>query len=231
MRHADIFGIKDPAASKLLPLWNEAFEYLGIDVSYIIIIRNPLSIADSLEKSYLMWLVHIMPALIETIGKKRVIVDYDNLLEYTENEIKNIAGRLKFQISQEKFQEYKNSFIDVSLRHSIYKYKDILSDGFCLPLIKEIYDGLYDVAKNKTDIDDETLNDKLAEWNNELNRFKIFLSYFDKISEKEKKTIKKFNNDLSRIYNYKSWLITKSLRISNKYLKTAIKIIKKIKFT
>ena len=87
-KHADIFGFKDPRVAKLVPFWQQVFLHCGFDVSYVLAIRNPLSVARSLanrdgfshEKSFLLWLGHVVTSVVHTEGYKRVLVDYDKFL-------------------------------------------------------------------------------------------------------------------------------------------------------
>jgi len=43
-------GLKDPRAARLLPFWHSVFTDLGFTVSYILSVRNPMSILESLRK-------------------------------------------------------------------------------------------------------------------------------------------------------------------------------------
>ena len=58
------FGFKNPRMARLLPFWQAVFNELDISPSYVIAIRNPKGVAQSLqkragfdfEKSYYLWL-------------------------------------------------------------------------------------------------------------------------------------------------------------------------------
>ena len=84
-----IFGIKDPRTARLLPFWQAIYDHLGFIVGYVIAVRNPLSVARSLnvrnefesEKSHYLWLEHMVPAVLETSSARRVFVNYDNLMD------------------------------------------------------------------------------------------------------------------------------------------------------
>ena len=80
LQRADIYAFKDPRSCRLLPFWQQVFQHLQLDDSYVIALRNPLSVARSLqqrdglaaEKSYYLWLLHMLPSLLLTRGKPRV---------------------------------------------------------------------------------------------------------------------------------------------------------------
>ncbi len=82
---SDRCGFKDPRVSRLLPFWKSVFEEAGGAPGYVIAVRNPISVARSLskrngiepEKSYFLWLEHVVSAVTESIGSQRVMVDYD----------------------------------------------------------------------------------------------------------------------------------------------------------
>jgi hypothetical protein len=71
--------------AKLLPFWKKVFMHGNLNVDYVLVIRHPLSVGNSLakrdglaaEKSYLLWLEHVIGSLAGTEGENRVLVDYD----------------------------------------------------------------------------------------------------------------------------------------------------------
>ena len=48
MKSAEIFGFKDPRTAILLPFWQTVFQELDLDDSYVIVVRNPINVANSL---------------------------------------------------------------------------------------------------------------------------------------------------------------------------------------
>ena len=100
---APIFGFKDPRVAKLLLFWKGVFSSCQFDVSYIVVLRHPLSVAKSLanrdgiepEQSYLLWLGHVMTSLTGSAGNKRILVDYDRLMQSPDHELNRIAKSLQ----------------------------------------------------------------------------------------------------------------------------------------
>ena len=94
------FGFKDPRVSRLLPFWQSAFADVGAADAYVIAVRHPLAVIDSLtardrldvRRSGWLWLTHLVCALHYTNGRPRVVVDYDNLLAAPERELERIAA-------------------------------------------------------------------------------------------------------------------------------------------
>ena len=94
-----LWGFKDPRTARLLPFWQSVFERVNCEVHYLVVTRNPLSIAESLnrrndveaEKSYYLWLEHVIPAVLGTKGAKRLVVDFDRLIEDPGPELSRVA--------------------------------------------------------------------------------------------------------------------------------------------
>lgn len=122
-----VLGIKDPRLCRLLPFWMEIFDDLKLEVSYVIILRNPENIAASLisrdaiprVKSLYLWLEHMIPVFRETRNCSRAILDYDNLIAKPERTIKALAKKLGLEkaIDQAVLSSYAKDFIDPGLRH------------------------------------------------------------------------------------------------------------------
>lgn len=135
MESANTFGIKDPRIARLLPFWKPIFEKLDIDVSYVIALRNPLSVASSLhkrdgfelEKSSYLWLGHMVPSLLDSEGRPRIVVDYDRLMAHPKDQLRRIASALNLPFSEESSatKEYCCDFLADELRHATFHYNDL----------------------------------------------------------------------------------------------------------
>jgi hypothetical protein len=86
---APLFGIKDPRLCRLMPLWFPIFETLSTEPHFVLTIRHPWEVAESLarrnglkpSKSFLLWLDHTLQAESATRGYKRVFVAFDEVLD------------------------------------------------------------------------------------------------------------------------------------------------------
>jgi len=115
VRNHNIFGFKDPRVSVILPFWREVFKELNLDDCYLITIRNPASVSQSLYKrngyaneySVLLWTKHYLCALQDSKGRKRVVVDYDRLLNSPGHQLKRISKALELP-SFKKHSEESN---------------------------------------------------------------------------------------------------------------------------
>jgi len=127
------FALKDPRLSRLMPFWQPVFDAIGIPVSYVVTVRHPISVARSLgkrdgfaeEKSYLLWLAHVVPALVDTRGHTRVIVDYDLLVDDPRGELERMAKQLGLPLGAQQAEEFGREFLEEGLRHTRFHARDL----------------------------------------------------------------------------------------------------------
>jgi len=184
-----IFGFKDPRVAKLLLFWKEVFSHCQFDIIYVMTLRHPLSVVKSLakrdgmekERSYLLWLGHVVTSLIGSAGYKRVLVDYDSLMQTPDHELMRVAKCIGMKIDPIELQSYKNEFLDQGLQHTVYELNDLLLDTACPPIVREVYTALLDVASDKIKFDDVALQKKILCWSNEFERLKSPLVLADRL--------------------------------------------------
>src|SRR5690554_5025954 len=141
LEQADLFAIKDPRTCRLLPFWQRVFEHLQVDVDYVIVVRNPLSVAQSLKrrdgfverKSYWLWLQHCIGAASATEGRKRVFVEYDRLMADPEQELGRLCAALGLMQNRAAVAEYIDNFLSPELRHTRFEAGDLV----IAPLVPE----------------------------------------------------------------------------------------------
>lgn len=166
------FGIKDPRLARLLPFWQDAAKMLDLDVCYLISIRNPLSVRDSLAardhadpvKTYLLWLIHVVESLFATNGMPRSIVDFDRLMVHSKTELTRISEELSLPFDESKFESYSSEFLDSDLRHSKYGWHDLLQDDDCPNLAREAYFRLLQSASGNFFLEDPSMASAIEEW-------------------------------------------------------------------
>src|SRR5205823_6064970 len=74
---------------RLMPLWFPIFEALPAEPRFVLTLRHPWEVAESLarrngpksSKSFLLWLDHTLQAESATRGFKRVFVGFDEVLD------------------------------------------------------------------------------------------------------------------------------------------------------
>lgn len=131
-----LWGLKDPHIGRLLPLWKIIFQRLGVEPSYVIAVRNPLSIAESLqrcglaakESGYVLWLENMFSAVDETLDSPRVFVDYDALFGHATEELLRMAHTLKLPADPQQSQNiagFTENFLSENLRGSSYNLEEL----------------------------------------------------------------------------------------------------------
>jgi hypothetical protein len=184
------FGIKDPRMSRLLPFWCEVFNQVGASVSFVIALRNPKSVVESLkkrdgfdvEKSYYLWLEHVVPAMLHTQKFSRVAVSYDLLMTDTRVQLERVAQclDLPFDINSSDVKIFINDFLDKKLRHTIFDKEDLKVDPAVPAEVIRAYDLLVDITNDVVDISEPNVAVMFNELDADLQRMTPALSYMDR---------------------------------------------------
>jgi len=178
LQSVDFFAFKDPRIAKLLPFWKQVFSHLGYDIYYVLALRHPLSVAKSLFKrdrlmlthSYWLWLGHILESLHGSMGKPRLMVNFDSLIQAPREQLLRIAETCQLEIDEEALTLFEESFLDMSLRHTVYEPHDLQIDNACPELVQEVFSRLIDIAADKSSLEDPLLESDLARWSAEFEK-------------------------------------------------------------
>ncbi len=157
--HYPLWGYKYGRTLRLLPFWREVFHSLDLHVCYVMIVRNPLSVARSRarldprrgvqEKSDLEWLVNVVPYFREVRERPFVVIDYDLLMADPVAQLERIATTLNVPVTagtKTKIQAYADQFLNLSLRHSVFTDQDLANDPRVNGLTREAYRWLRRLA-------------------------------------------------------------------------------------
>lgn len=155
---ADSILIKDPRLSVLLPLYLNALRKLDVNPVFVICVRNPFEITDSLkkrnhlaqEKSLLLWMDYQVKAEYYTRNYPRVFLSYHSLLKDPVKILRTLQEKLQpgIILNPETVKAVL-SFLDNELKH--HDFEDQLPENVHLPQLKELYNLL-----EKTDLRDLT---------------------------------------------------------------------------
>jgi hypothetical protein len=128
-RPGRLFGVKDPRISRLLPLWLPLLERLGATPLFLLALRQPAEVADSLARrdrltparSHLLWLRYTLEAELYTRGHRRAIVPFDELLRDWRATLVRAARDvgLRWPVPLEEAAPAVDSFLDARLRHHV----------------------------------------------------------------------------------------------------------------
>lgn len=129
---ADLFtgetrwGWKDPRTSLTLPFWRQLVE----PSHYVLCVRHPMEVVASLhrrhgdpspaatERSLTLWLRYNQDALVNTAGRRRLLVLHDRWFSDTERQLERLAefAGVSDNLSEDVRREVEG-FLDADLRH------------------------------------------------------------------------------------------------------------------
>ncbi|TFE72014.1 hypothetical protein A7K72_09550 [Candidatus Methylacidiphilum fumarolicum] len=147
------FGMKDPRMIRLLEFWHGVFRELGVRPCYVLSLRDPLSVAESLfrrngfsqAKSFCLWLSHYLLPWEEYAPFLKVVVSYDQLVNRPGEELERVARRLGLRMEPGVVERMKQEFLDPALRHASYSEEQLREQlgGFSfLYTVWEAFEGL-----------------------------------------------------------------------------------------
>jgi hypothetical protein len=102
-RAKGIWGFKDPRTCRLLPIWKQIFTELDLEPLYVLAIRSPAVVVESLLKLYpldalhgeLVWLLYYLDAIRDAGEELRIVVDYDRWFTEPLAQAKAVATALE----------------------------------------------------------------------------------------------------------------------------------------
>jgi hypothetical protein len=159
-----LWGFKDPRTIRLLPFWQSVLRRLDVHESYLVVIRNPRSVAQSLLKrhgmdeitAHFLWLAYMVPYLSEIAGKPFIVADYDLVMADPRSQIERIARGLKIPLDESAtvaIGQFAGEFLDPKLRHSFFKESDFDTNPRLRPLTREAYLWLRRIAEDRVATD------------------------------------------------------------------------------
>ncbi len=179
------FAFKDPRTSKLIPFWETALGRGGIKPVHLFVVRNPLSIAASLQKrdgiptgkSLLIWLEHVLSFLNATQGSKVLFVSYEAFMDSPEEQVDRIGAWLGKEVDPVELSRFTSNFIDKQLQHTSFATQDLLQSTSVPALVKEVYLGIEAFCKDTSP--DSDFKEVLAKWTAEFRSLEFFLNIVD----------------------------------------------------
>ena len=184
------FGFKDPRVARLLKFWNLVFKGCNLRVNYIVVIRNPLSVAISLEKrnffplekSYYLWAVNTIEILEGIENGNAFFLAYEDFLSNPREKLLKLSKLFNLNISKDKLKYFFSDVFDLSLSHSLFNENDLLLDPRCPALVRDIYHAItLAISKDPSSVYFQ-LDEKIKSWKIELCNIKPLLNLGDKLS-------------------------------------------------
>jgi hypothetical protein len=155
-----LWGFKDPRTIRVLPFWLDVFAACAVDDAYLLVVRNPMSVAKSLfarrqmplDRALQLWLAYSIPFFHRTDRKATIVVDYDRFMMQPRGELERIAHGLAIVPREEELSlgidRFANEFLDERLRHTVFSIDDIDGSTPAGRLARDTYGLLFDLACN-----------------------------------------------------------------------------------
>ncbi|MCL6564445.1 MAG: sulfotransferase [Firmicutes bacterium] len=157
------WGFKDPRTCRLLPLWLDVLRELGCEPSFLIVVRNPKSVAHSLAardgfsllKGEQLWLLHMSEVITQTRGYRRVVTSYEELLQDPRRQLLRVAERLELPLADDaEIERYCTQFLEPEMNHHPSQGSAELGAELD-PEVQRLYRYLMALAKDEVDFDPE----------------------------------------------------------------------------
>lgn len=168
----ELSALKDPRLCRLLPLWLPLFAAENVEPHFALVIRNPLEIADSLqrrngfstEKSIILWMRHMLEAERHTRDLPRCFVKFDSLLANPEDTIQKAFSSASLEVPtfSDAHSQELTQFLDSNMRH--HQVSDRELDARCFALVTDYYRLLCQLSEKEAPSPaDLTMLDDLAQ--------------------------------------------------------------------
>ena len=157
-----LWGFKDPRTIRLLPFWQSVLQCIEVHECYLVAVRNPRSVADSLMRrhgmdavtAHLLWLVYMVPNLHWIANRPFIVSDYDLVMADPRQQLERIAAGLNIPMNDSRragIEEFIVDFLDPGLRHSFFNVSDFELNLKLPPLTREAYLWLYQLAADRVE--------------------------------------------------------------------------------
>jgi hypothetical protein len=194
----DHFGFKDPSIAKILPFWHAIFDTLKIKDHYVIAVRHPLSSAQSysnltgsdIELSLLLWLMHLVPALEDSLGRRTLVVSYELMMQNPHAELNRIKNQLQLTTQEDPhaIAVFANEFLNKNLHHHKHEVSHLKTHPAALvvPLCNKLYDLLMRLARDEIALQDEAFTSTWENIKEELAELYPLYCYLDVVLRRNK---------------------------------------------
>lgn len=190
----EVWGYKYGRTLRLLPFWEEVFRRLDVDVSYVLALRNPLSVARSRAAldarrgrqahSDLEWLVGVVPYFRRLCLRPFVVVDYDLLVTDPERQLGRMAAALTLPVTDEVrrgIENYADSFLRAGLRHSRFSEADLDHDARVNRIARDAYRLLSRLARDEWTPDTPEFRDEWQQVEDAVAALASVLAHVDRV--------------------------------------------------
>jgi hypothetical protein len=164
---SELIVLKDPRISVLTTFWARALGEAGYKTHYVVMVRNPLEVAESLrvrngfprEKSFLLWSSYMIAIDRDTRCAPRTFVSYDQLMNDWRSIGRRIEtdARLPFPRQTAAAAIEIDRFLDPRMRHHTATPQDLFARADVPEQVKALY-RIFSQACEGEDVDLPTVH-------------------------------------------------------------------------
>jgi hypothetical protein len=158
---SDLFVVKDPRISRLLPLWTDVLRALSIDPIIVIPFRNPLEVATSLSqrdalplsKALLLYLQSYMETELASRSLPRIFVRYDSFLRdwrFFQHYLNEVSS-MRFSMPSPLVQTRIDEFLTTDLYHHRFSREQLLNVKEAPLTLVQLFDEMCNSADTRDD--------------------------------------------------------------------------------
>ena len=158
-QESPLFVVKDPRVCRLVPFWLAVLDELEVDPLFVLPVRNPLEMAESLrkaesvdqQKALLIWLNSVLTAEYACRGFPRSIVEYGKLLSDWRSVLDQVTADLgvSFARTSRKTDAEIDDFLSSELRHEVVSAGELLVRSDVIDWVKLTFDWMRSAAAGK----------------------------------------------------------------------------------
>jgi glycosyltransferase involved in cell wall biosynthesis len=151
---SEFFVFKDPRLSRLLPFWQHVLADAGVEPLYVISVRNPLEVIDSLRardkfsvaRSSLLWLRYQLEAEALTRSGARTFVPYEGLMQDWRHWASRMGDELGIRWGgrSTRSEAEIDTFLTPALWHQRRTNDEVGQDPLITAWVARAYDALRD---------------------------------------------------------------------------------------
>lgn len=156
LRQERFLVLKDPRICRFVPLYQGIMKNLGVELRYVLPVRNPLSVAASLAKrdrfterfSAIVWLRHVIEAERTTRGRRRVVVSYEEMIEDWRPSLERIADLCGNRQAVEERASAIEAYLSGDFDHHRARFDDLSERKKVSAWVKDVYGAMLELKSD-----------------------------------------------------------------------------------
>jgi hypothetical protein len=146
---APLFVLKDPRISRLMPLWRPVLNKLSVAPRIVIMVRNPLEVANSMNvrdgwsehRTLMIWLRYMLAAERDTRDLTRCFIGYGQLMNDWRSAVARVSRQLgiAFPTRDAAVEQEVDAFVRQDLQHHRYRAEVLFQQDDIADCVKQAY--------------------------------------------------------------------------------------------